>query len=132
MAKKKLPKPSASELELLQILWRLGPATVKTVHEEAMRDLDSPKAMTTTLKVMQVMEQKGLVRRQGTERPQRFSAVIQKHEAQTGLLRDVLARAFQGDARQLVLSALQESDVSEEDIREIRALIDARKEGGES
>lgn len=124
-----LPKPSAAELELLQILWRLEPATVKMVHEDAMRGVEAPKALTTTLKIMQVMEEKGLIRREGVSRPQRFVAVLHKEEAQSGFMRDVLKRVFQGDAQQMVLCALQESDINEKNLREIRALIESRRKG---
>ena len=122
-------KPTPAELELLQVLWNQGPSTVKQVHEVLNAHRKPPKSMTTTLKIMQNMEEKGFVCREGTDRPQIFRAVMEKSVAQTGLLDDLVSRAFHGDTSQLVLCALNRGDVSPEEIENIRKLLEAHKKG---
>ena len=125
MARKKEVKPSPGELELLQVLWKQGPSTVKQVHEVVNAKRRPPKSMTTTLKIMQNMEEKGLVAREGDDRPQLFRPALEKEAAQSSLLEDLLSRAVQGDTSQLVLCALTKGDVSPEELDEIRKLLDA-------
>ena len=131
MARKKERKPSPGELELLQVLWKRGASTVKQVHEVVNAKRRPPKSMNTTLKIMQNMEEKGLVQREGDDRPQLFRAAIEKDVAQSGLLEDLLSRAFHGDTSQLVLCALNKGDVSTEELENIRKLLDAHKKGEE-
>jgi predicted transcriptional regulator len=130
MLKKSLPQPSPGELELLAVLWELGPSTVKQVHTRVSRDRAAEKTLTTTLKLIQVMEQKGLVKREGTERPYLFHAALSEEEAQRRMVKDITARGFQGNAKNLVLCALETSEISLEELKEIRALLNARKGKG--
>lgn len=122
-------KPSPGELELLQVLWEKGASTVKQVHEVVNADREPPKSMTTTLKIMQNMEEKGLIKRAGDARPQLFRAALEKGTAQRGLLEDLLLRAFHGDMSQLVLCALNKGDISPEELDAVGKLLDAHKKG---
>ena len=129
MVKKRLPQPSPGELELLNIIWELGPSTVKQIHTRVSQGRTSPKSLTTTLKLMQIMEQKGLVRREGKERPFLFRTMVSEHETQQHLLNDILKRGFHGSAKSLMLCALESTGISGEELCEIRALLKAQKEG---
>ena len=129
MIKKRLPQPSPGELELLNVIWELGPSTVKQIHTKVSQEKCSPKLLTTTLKLIQIMEQKGLVQREGKERPYHFHSMVSERETQQNLLKDILARGFQGSAKNLVLCALETTGITHEEFGEIRALLKAQNEG---
>ena len=126
----KLPNPTAGELEILDVLWRLGePATVREVHAE----LNSSRVTgyTTVLKLMQIMAAKGLVERDEQERAHRYTPRLKQQQTQTQLLRDLVDRAFQGSASLLVQQALEAKRATPEEIAEIRHLLDQHeKENG--
>ena len=132
MARKRLPHPSPGELELLNILWELGPSTVKQVHTRVSQDHAVQKSLTTTLRLIQIMEQKGTVKREGTERPFLFYPTLSAAESQQHLVKDIVARGFHGSTKNLVLCALETSDLSGEEMNEIRALLNAHKDGKRS
>jgi len=127
VSKKRLPKPSPGELEVLQVLWEDAPATVKQVHESLAARQHPPKRMTTTLKLMQIMEEKGLIVREGAGRPQLFRPVLTQRSAQSGFVEDVLHRVFQGNVGKMVLHALEDGKISRGELDEIQALIDAHR-----
>ena len=131
MVKKRLPQPSPGELELLKTIWELGPSTVKQIHTKVSQGRKSPKTLTTTLKLIQIMEQKGLVQREGKERPYLFHAMVSEQETQQSLLKDILVRGFHGSAKSLMLCALESTGISGEELGEIRALLMAHKNGEE-
>jgi len=123
-----LPRPTDAELEILRVLWRLGPSPVRRVHQELSegRTIGS----TTVLKLMQIMYGKGLVTRDDSRRPQVYTSRIGEAETQRQLVRDLLSRAFGGSHRQLVLQALAERQASERELAEIEALLDRMEEDG--
>ncbi len=126
---KSLPLPTDAELDILAALWRLGPATVREVHEGLKRS----SAYTTTLKQMQVMTDKGLVIRSERFRSHVYEAGLPKEQTRARLAHDLLQRAFEGSARELMLGALSAKPVSAEELTGIRRMIDVFvKEKGKS
>jgi BlaI family penicillinase repressor len=122
----KLPRPTDAELAILRVLWRRGPSTVKQVHEELSRR--SPSVYTTTLKLLQIMTEKGLVTRDESLRAHLYTARLPEEETQTQLVGDLLDRAFEGSAGRLVMRALSSRPASAAELEEIRRLLD-RLEG---
>jgi BlaI family transcriptional regulator, penicillinase repressor len=121
----RLSKPTDAELAILRVLWERGPSTVRQVHEAlATRET----GYTTTLKLMQIMADKGLVTRNEAARTHVYSAIAGEAQTQQQLLRDLVDRAFGGSAAALVLRALSADDTSESELREIRRLIDDYRE----
>ena len=118
-----LPKPTPSELAILGVLWRIGPATVRQVHEALGRG--HAASYTTTLKLMQIMTGKGLLERDERGRAHLYRPVSKREETQGRIVSDLLDRAFGGSAAELVLRALSERRASAEEIREIRATLDS-------
>ena len=116
--------PTEAELEILSILWRRGPSTVRNVHEILQNDRTT--SMTTTLKILQVMTEKGLASRSNS-RPQLYNAAKPQAKTQSGLLKQLVRRAFDGSVRKLMLRAVEESTLSNEELSEIQKLIDARR-----
>jgi predicted transcriptional regulator len=114
-------KPTAAELELLKVLWRLGPATAKAVHQEAA--LARPElASATVLRQLQLMHAKGLVTRDERQRSHIYAARQAQGTLQTSLLRDFIGRAFGGSGKALVLAALRHH-VSRAEREEIQRLL---------
>ena len=122
MSHESLPKPTEAELELLGVLWARGPSTVRQIHEA----LSGQKSTgyTTTLKILQKMLEKGLLRRDERERSHVYEAVWKAEETQRQLVRDLLRRAFRGAAAKLVVQALSEEKVSGDDLATIRKMLD--------
>ena len=109
-----------AELQILQVLWKLGPSTVRRVHE----NLGSTAGYTTTLKLLQIMFGKGLVRRDETVHAHIYEAAPEKDETQRLLARDLAERAFSGSTARLALHALSTNRATQEELAEIRALLD--------
>ena len=122
---RQLPRPTDAELAILRVLWERGPATVRQVHE-ALADRET--GYTTTLKLMQIMADKGLVTRDESARTHVYAARVSQEQTQRQLVNDLVDRAFGGSATELVLRALSDARTSAEDLREIRKLIDEAKE----
>jgi BlaI family transcriptional regulator, penicillinase repressor len=120
-------KPTESELEILQILWQNGTATVRDVHEELAKTKDV--GYTTTLKLMQIMHDKGLVKRDETMRTHIYQAAVNKERTQKHLLDKMIDSLFGGSSTQLVLQALGsgEQKVSAEELQQIQMLLDNLK-----
>ena len=120
-----LPPPSNAELEILQVLWRDGPQTVRDVHAEiaAQRDV----GYTTVLKTMQVMAEKGLVRRDESARSHIYTAVAVEARVKRRLVTDLLNKAFGGSTSELVMQALSANRATPDEIRRIRELLDATR-----
>ena len=127
MSKRGVPRPTDAELEILNVLWQRGAATVREVHDE----LSARKATlyTTVLKTLQIMTEKGLVERDESQRAHLYRARLAQGETQRQLLNDLLARAFDGSASKLVMQALSGREASAEELTEIRALLDAFERG---
>jgi predicted transcriptional regulator len=115
-------------LEILKVLWRRGPSTVREVFETFGETKQT--GYTTVLKLMQIMAEKGLVRRDETERAHRYEAAVPEEETQRQLVGDLLQKAFDGSARKLVLQALSADPASAGELAEIRRMLDELEEGG--
>lgn len=123
----KYVKPTESELEILQILWKNGTATVRDVHEELA--LTKEVGYTTTLKLMQIMHEKGLVKRDESMRTHVYQPAVNKEKTQKHLLTKMIDSLFGGSSTQLVLQALGsgEQKVSAAELEEIQKLIENLK-----
>ena len=115
-------RPTEAELEILSVLWRRGPSTVRDVHD----DLASTRGTTytTVLKLMQIMTAKGLVAREESQRAHVYRACHPQQETRKRLLDDLVNRAFGGSVLGLVQQALEGSKASPEELEEIRRLIE--------
>jgi predicted transcriptional regulator len=125
MAKKNLPRPTEAELAILRVLWDRGPSTVRDVQEAL--EPERGTGYTTALKLLQIMTEKGLVRRDDRQRTHVFEAVLPAEATQRQMVRDLVDRAFGGSAQQLVMQALSAKKASKADLAEIRRLLDALK-----
>ena len=119
-------KPTEAELEILQVLWREGPSTVRQINHQINRDKRT--GYTTTLKLMQIMLDKGLLTRDESARPQVYSAAVSRDKAQRQLVGEMLEKVFEGSATRLVMQALSAKKASPKELAEIRRLILAREE----
>ncbi len=117
-----IPKPTESELEILRILWQDGPATVRHVHERLLQHKDA--GYTTTLKLMQIMAEKGFVKRDETARTHVYEVAVSEADTQKQLLDRFLETAFGGSAAKLVMQALGNHRTSREELDAIRQLLD--------
>jgi BlaI family transcriptional regulator, penicillinase repressor len=125
MAAPKYIKPTESELEILQILWKNGLATVREVHEDLAKTKDV--GYTTTLKLMQIMHEKGLVKRDESMRTHIYQAAVKKETTQKHLLSKMIDSLFGGSSTQLVLQALGENKANPDELAQIQALLDNLK-----
>ncbi len=121
MAKRLLPKPTDSELEILQILWENGSCTVKKVNEILNEKKET--GYTTTLKMLQIMYEKNLVERNEDERSHIYSASVSQSDMQKILLDKLLETAFSGSAASLVMQALGNSIPSKDELKKIKELL---------
>lgn len=117
-----LPKPTDGELAILNVLWSLGSATVRQVHDAILQDRDL--GYTTVLKMLQVMTEKGLVVRDESERTHVYAPAQSQTQTQRTLVEDLLGRAFNGSALKLVVQALSASKAGAEELAEIRKLLE--------
>ena len=115
-------RPTEAELEILRVLWERGASTVRQVHEALASERDT--GYTTTLKLMQIMADKGLVSRDESARTHVYTAKVSQESTQRQLVSDLVDRAFGGSAAELVLRALSSHTTSDDELREIRRLID--------
>jgi BlaI family transcriptional regulator, penicillinase repressor len=124
-------RPTEAELEILRVLWERGPSTVRQVHESLAAARDT--GYTTTLKLMQIMTDKGLVTRDESARTHVYAAKASQETTQRQLVNDLVDRAFGGSAAELVLRALSSHRTSAEELDEIRRLLDearGERDGG--
>jgi BlaI family transcriptional regulator, penicillinase repressor len=121
------PRPTDAELAILRVLWERGPSTVRQVHEILVARV-GPTAYTTALKLLQIMTEKGLVRRDDTDRSHVYAPRLSEEQTQRQLVRDLLDRAFGGSSSKLVMQALNARRATPEELGEIRKLIEARRE----
>ncbi len=122
-----IPRPTDAELAILRVLWDRGPSTVRQVHE--VLSADRELAYTTVLKMLQIMDEKGLVVRDDSDRTHVFRARQSRDQTQRTLVGDLLDKAFGGSATSLVMQALAARRTSREELEAIRRLID-QAEGG--
>ena len=119
------PKPTDSELEILNILWEKGPCTVREIHEVLEKSKDA--GYTTTLKLMQIMNEKGLVKRDDSMRTHVYQAAVNKEKTQKHLLGKMIDSLFGGSPTQLVIQALGEHKASPDELEKIQALLNDLK-----
>jgi predicted transcriptional regulator len=119
------PLPTDAELDILAVLWRLGPSTVREVHAALGKD----SGYTTTLKQMQLMTEKRLLARSERFRSHVYEAGLPQEQTQKQIAGDLLRRAFGGSAKNLVLGALSAEPTSKEELREIRHMLDEFEKG---
>ena len=127
MTKRTVPKPTAGELEILRILWEHGPSTVREVHDALRREKDV--GYTTVLKLMQIMTDKGTLRRNEQQRAHVYEACQPAEKTKRALVGDVLQRVFQGSASQLMMHALEGRRTSRAELEELRHLLDKYEKG---
>jgi BlaI family penicillinase repressor len=127
-AKKQTPRPTDSELRILNILWDRGPASVRTVHDELQHD--KPSQYTTTLKLMQIMTEKGLIDRQDVDCVHIYRPCNSREQTQRQLAGHLMEQAFGGSARSLLMGALDAKPASKKELSELRKLIDRHGKAG--
>jgi predicted transcriptional regulator len=125
-----IPRPTETELELLQILWQKEPATVREIHDALNEERVS--GYTTVLKLLQIMTTKGLVVRDEANRAHVYRSTFSQDAMQSRLLRDLSNRLFAGSAAQLALHALTMESASDDDLAEIRDLIERKRNAASS
>ena len=126
MKQEPLQKPTASELEILRVLWEHGPSTVREVYEALSEKRDL--GYTTVLKLLQIMTAKGTVRRNEEQRAHVYEACQPAMETKRQLVGDVLQRVFEGSASQLMIHALEGRRTSKKELDELRRLLDEYEE----
>ena len=125
MARSPSKRPTDAELEILDVLWELGPATVREVHDAlSARPGSRGSGYTTVLKHMQIMTDKGLLERDADVRPQQYTAVKTRGHTQRQLLGQLVDRVFSGSAGSLVLAALAARKATADERQAIRELLD--------
>lgn len=127
---KRTTRPTESELEILQILWEKGPSTVREVHEKLAERKEA--GYTTTLKLMQIMHEKGLVKRDTESRSHIYHAVISREKTRTQMVDRLVSTLFQGSSSSLVMEALGHHRASAEELKAIRnylTMLENKNEG---
>ena len=127
MNKQDLPKPTEAELAILQVLWERGPSTVRLVQDQLASSRGT--GYTTSLKLMQIMFEKGLLLRDDSNRSHIYSAAANRQTTQRQIIGQLLDQVFEGSAQQLILQALSTKKSSRAERDEIRKLID-KLDGG--
>ena len=117
-------KPTNSELEILQVIWRKGSCTVRDVNEQLVKDKGAEIGYTTTLKLMQIMHEKGLLERETSSRSHIYNALISQSATSQNLLDTLIDTVFNGSAAQLVMQALSKKNSSREEIEMIKKYLD--------
>jgi len=115
-------EPTDVELRILKVLWKQPSATARVIHNAV--HADQAKNYSTTVKMLSLMLEKGLVRRDDSVRPQTFVAAVTERRAQKGLVSRLVKKAFDGSAASLAMQALSGAKPSKKDLQEIRELID--------
>ncbi len=116
------PKPTPSELDMLRLLWRLGPSTVKQVHEARIQERPDA-AYATVLRLLQIMHSKGFLVRDERQRSHIYAAAAPQDSLQTNLLQDLIHKAFSGSGKALVMTALR-GHVTDEERAEIQRFLE--------
>ena len=124
---KDIPKPTDAELEILLVLWQYGPGTVRFINEKLNERREV--GYTTTLKILQIMSEKGMVSREMDGRTHIYTAVLSEEETQEKLINKLLMTAFGGSAQKLIMQALGNHKSSKEELQAIKDLI-KKLEGG--
>lgn len=120
-------KPTNSELEVLAVLWQKGPQTVREVYEQIKDQRDI--GYTTTLKIMQIMFKKGMLKREKQGKMHMYDVVEPQAQTQSGLVSKMVSTVFHGSSKDLVMQALGSADTSKEELKEIRKYLDELEKG---
>lgn len=123
--------PTELELQVLQILWRIGESSAVSVRDALAEERDRDIARTSVVTTLNVMAEKGLVRRRQQGRAYLFSHAVKQEEVSRGMLGDLLDRVFDGSAEALLLNLLDSEHVDDEEHRALRRLINRKRRGGE-
>jgi BlaI family penicillinase repressor len=121
MPKKQTPQPTNVELEILNVLWDVGPSTVRAIHNVLAEKRET--GYSTTLKMVQVMRDKGLLKRDTSVRPQVYWPTLKREVTQMAMLDDLTGKAFSGSAQNLVLSLLSSERLSRDELKELNRMI---------
>jgi BlaI family transcriptional regulator, penicillinase repressor len=127
MARPGSSQPTEVELQILRVLWERGPSTVRQIHDALAADKDTNYS--TTVKMLSVMLEKDLARRDESVRPLVYRAAKNQQSTQRGMLRDLIQRAYDGSAGSLVLQALATQRATPEELAEIRRMLDELEQG---
>ena len=119
-------RPNDVELAILRVIWSREACTVRQVHDALRAERDT--GYTSTLKMMQVMCEKGLLKRDDSQRPQVYRPAIPQEQTQKKIVRDLVKTVFGGSARKLVMQAVQSHKISRQELKEIRNLLDQLEE----
>lgn len=119
---RKTQKPTDTELEILRVLWKSGPSTVRQVNDEFVKE-GNQTGYTTTLKMMQIMAEKGLLQRDESARSHIYSASLPEEETKDNLVSELIEKAFGGAAGEMVMHALSSRKLSKEDLSEIHKFL---------
>ncbi|MDB4778062.1 BlaI/MecI/CopY family transcriptional regulator [bacterium] len=122
MAKSKKPKPTEAEMAILHVLWDQGSSTVRQILEQLQDQRGT--GYTTTLKLMQIMHEKGLLRRDESGHAHIYTAAVTRQRTQRQMVKQLLDQAFDGSAQQLVMQALSAKKSTPSELAEIRTLLD--------
>ena len=117
-------RPTESELEILQILWKKGPSTVREINDVLSEMQDKSIGYTTTLKIMQIMYEKGLLQRNDSQRTHIYTSAVKEGKIQSALLDRFLNAAYKGSASKLALQLLGNHKTTPDELAAIKALID--------
>ena len=115
------PRPTDAELEILKVLWQRGPSTVREVHD--VLNETKPTGYTTVLKLLQIMGEKGLVKRNEQQRAHVYEAQLRQEQTERQMVGDLLERVFDGSATKLVMQALATKKTSQRELTAIRQLL---------
>jgi len=130
--KKKLPRPTDVELRILEVFWDQGPSTVRAAHNTIVASPErKDTSYSTTLKMIQVLHEKGFLERDASIRPQIYRATVSREATQRHMVEDVAKRLFGGAMTELVQCAISSGAVSESELKEIQGLIRQAKKGGD-
>lgn len=121
MLKKKINKPTEGELEILAVLWKQGSSSVRTVHEEIIKTKEA--GYTTTLKLMQIMHEKGLVTRDTGNKTHIYTPALSKEKTQMQMVNKMIRNLFAGSSADLVLQALGGTKTTKEELDKIEELV---------
>ena len=127
---KNVARPTDLELSILRVLWKRGRGSVREILQDYNSGRGEAAGYTTILKMLQIMTEKGLVERDDSVRPQVYWTSQSQHQTQRQLVSDLLEKAFEGSAKQMVMQALSAKAASEEELAEVERLLD-RLEGEE-
>ncbi len=130
MPRRPSPRPTDVELQILEVLWQDGPSTVRHVHEALAAERDT--GYSTTLKMMQIMRDKGLLVRDDSVRPQLYRAAQPREETQLLMLDNLIDKVFRGSAKKLVMRILSTNRVRPEELTEMQRLVEEAKRAPEN